>query len=351
MTVTRETPRAVERAALRLARDHERGTSCIRRPRRAGLGGVPGQPAPVPGRWPPAARRPERGALPAAARVMDARGATGRGAPQCKESCEAACCRRSCPPRASRASPLVDQVLGRLDGRLVTIVAGAGYGKTTLLRLTVDRLEWPWVWCSCDERIGDGGLLLRHLAAGFAGTVSRLRGSPLRDGFGTRAGRGVLQRGGGDRRRGRRAGARRRAPPAEADARGRSTGCSATCRGRRTSPSRGASRCRSGSGACAPGRMLEIGEGELAFTQEEAASLLEAVGLTLDPEELARLHGEVEGWVAGLIMAAQAGRRARPGRSSSTWPKRCCGARTRRSSDSCSPRRCSTASPRRWPRR
>ncbi|HVH00752.1 MAG TPA: hypothetical protein VM844_08285, partial [Miltoncostaeaceae bacterium] len=75
---------------------------------------------------------------------------------------------RLLPPRLPAAlvprTELVGGVVERMDDRLVTVVAGAGYGKTTLLRLTLDRLDRPWVWCSCDERLDDGALL-RHLAA------------------------------------------------------------------------------------------------------------------------------------------------------------------------------------------
>lgn len=208
----------------------------------------------------------------------------------------------ACVPRTA----LVEQVLGRIDGRLVTVVAGAGYGKTTLLRLTVDRLDWPWVWCSCDERIGDGGLLLRHLAAGFAERYP---------GFGARL------------------------PPTGSAREQVEEFCNEVVEtvgedvvlvlddvhllpepalevldgllrdlpGATHLALAGREPMPLGLGRLRPGRMLEIGEGELAFTQDEAESLLKGVGVTLDAEELARLHDEVEGWAAGLIMAAQAG--------------------------------------------
>jgi ATP/maltotriose-dependent transcriptional regulator MalT len=208
----------------------------------------------------------------------------------------------ACVPRTA----LVSEVVERLDGRLVTIVAGAGYGKTTLLRLTLDRLAWPWVWCSCDERIGAGGVLLRHLAAGFAGQYP---------GFGARlASTGsardqveefcneVVETVGEDvvvvlddvhllpePTLDVLDGLLRDLPGA----------VHLALAGREPMPL--------GLGRLRPGRMLEIGEGELAFSPQEAASLLQAVGMQLEPEELTRLHGEVEGWAAGLILAAQAG--------------------------------------------
>ena len=67
-------------------------------------------------------------------------------------------------PRAA----LVRAVLDGLEGRLVAVVAGAGYGKTTLLAQAHLVSPLPWVWCSCDARVGDVGLLLSHLVAGIA---------------------------------------------------------------------------------------------------------------------------------------------------------------------------------------
>jgi LuxR family transcriptional regulator, maltose regulon positive regulatory protein len=52
-------------------------------------------------------------------------------------------------------------------------------------------------------------------------------------------------------------------------------------------------------------QMLEIGAAELAFTTGEAAAFLEGVmGLELSEEDVAKLEGRTEGWVAGLQLAA-----------------------------------------------
>src|SRR5580692_6994016 len=54
----------------------------------------------------------------------------------------------------------------------------------------------------------------------------------------------------------------------------------------------------------AEGRLLEIGPDDLAFTLEEAASLMRNAGLTLGEDDLAELHRRTEGWPAGLYLAA-----------------------------------------------
>ena len=45
------------------------------------------------------------------------------------------------------------------------VVAGAGYGKTTLLAEALAGLSIPAGWCSCDERLTGPGLLAHVSAA------------------------------------------------------------------------------------------------------------------------------------------------------------------------------------------
>jgi LuxR family maltose regulon positive regulatory protein len=53
------------------------------------------------------------------------------------------------------------------------------------------------------------------------------------------------------------------------------------------------------------GRLIEIHDDELRFTDEEAGQFLkERMGLTLTPEMVQRLAERTEGWIAGLQMAA-----------------------------------------------
>ena len=54
----------------------------------------------------------------------------------------------------------------------------------------------------------------------------------------------------------------------------------------------------------AEGRLLEIGPGDLSLTCEEASSLLRDAGVALGEDELAELHRRTEGWPAGLYLAA-----------------------------------------------
>ena len=54
----------------------------------------------------------------------------------------------------------------------------------------------------------------------------------------------------------------------------------------------------------AEGKLLEIGVGDLSLTVEEAASLLRAAGVQVGDEDVAELHRRTEGWSAGLYLAA-----------------------------------------------
>ena len=66
---------------------------------------------------------------------------------------------------------LVNQVLGGLEGRIVVVSAGAGYGKSTLLAQALDEAGDSWVWLTLDPRIAEPGQVLAHLAAGLAERV------------------------------------------------------------------------------------------------------------------------------------------------------------------------------------
>jgi LuxR family transcriptional regulator, maltose regulon positive regulatory protein len=75
------------------------------------------------------------------------------------------------PPRPpARCLPrveLVERLVSALQDRLAVVLAGAGYGKTTLLAQAADADIRPWLWLSCDERIDGDRSLLAHVAAAF----------------------------------------------------------------------------------------------------------------------------------------------------------------------------------------
>src|SRR5262245_8430923 len=50
---------------------------------------------------------------------------------------------------------------------VTTVVAPAGYGKTTLLAQWAERDSRPFAWVALDERDNDPIVLLRHIAAAF----------------------------------------------------------------------------------------------------------------------------------------------------------------------------------------
>jgi LuxR family transcriptional regulator, maltose regulon positive regulatory protein len=62
---------------------------------------------------------------------------------------------------------LVELVRRSTDASVVSLVAPAGYGKTTLLTQWIERDGRPTVWLSLDEHDDDPSVLLAHLAVAF----------------------------------------------------------------------------------------------------------------------------------------------------------------------------------------
>lgn len=210
------------------------------------------------------------------------------------------------PPGCLDRPQLADAVERALSGPLVAVVAGAGYGKTTLLAQLLRRSRVPWVWCSCDARLGDPRLLAAHLAAGIR--------SPF-PGFG--------------------AGLRLDGPAGEQAAE-LCDELAATVLDELVVALDDVHLLPAPAGALleplvrdlppnihlllaarAPlpfslarlraARVLEVGEDLLAFSPEESAELLRSLGMDGDAPRLARLHRRTEGWPAGLILAARSG--------------------------------------------
>ena len=210
------------------------------------------------------------------------------------------------PPGCVGRPELIAALEQGLEGRLVAVVAGAGYGKTTLLAQALHSTERIWIWCSCDARIGDPGALLAHVAEGIRerfpgfGTRVRLGGSAeeavtelcnevvetVSDDFVLVLDDVHLL------------------PPAALDCLGMLVdhlppNAHLALAGRAPLPFPLA-RLRAL-------RVVEIGEDRLAFDLGETAELVRSLGMEPDDDTVAGLHHRTEGWAAGLILAAQSG--------------------------------------------
>jgi DNA-binding SARP family transcriptional activator len=206
------------------------------------------------------------------------------------------------PPSSLFRNDLVDRLVAGLAGRLVVVVAAAGYGKSTLLAQALAVGDGPWVWCSCDPRLATPPQLLAHIDAGVRrlvpGSASTIRaGDPTPTQVAALANAlaafdddvvvalddvHLL-------------------PPESASVLALllsdlPPNVHLVLAGRERLPVPIA-RLR-------PNRLLEIGEAELAFSESEAIDLLYAAGLATGPEQAIELHRRTEGWAAGLLIGA-----------------------------------------------
>ena len=205
--------------------------------------------------------------------------------------------------------PLVEELAKDHSHPIVSVVAPAGYGKTTLLSQWAEADGQPFAWVSVDEGDNDPRVLLTYIAEALdavepvgqrvfdalAAPDSSVPGSVvprLSNAFASvsspvtlvlddvhllhdrecRAALSVL-------------------------AEHVSPGSRLVLAGRDQPPVRTA-RLR------AAGQILEIGPGDLSLTAQEASSLLRAADVRLAEDELAELHRRTEGWAAGLYLAA-----------------------------------------------
>ena len=192
---------------------------------------------------------------------------------------------------------------------VLSVVAPAGYGKTTLLSQWAERNGQAFAWVSLDERDNDPKVLLTYVAealdavepidervfdalaspgSSVPGSVVPRLGSALASMTspvalvlddvhvlhdpGCRAAMPVLA--------------------------GHVPDGSQLVLAGRDAPPLPIARLR------AEGRVMEIGPGDLALTLAEAASLLREAGITLGQDDLTELHRRIEGWPAGLYLAA-----------------------------------------------
>jgi LuxR family maltose regulon positive regulatory protein len=217
--------------------------------------------------------------------------------------------RPSTRPGAVLRSSLIDR-LARDDSRpIVSVVAPAGYGKTTLLSQWAERNGHAFAWVSVDEADNDPKVLLTYVAEALdavqpvGGRVFDALASPASSVPGS-----VVPRLGA-------ALASMTTPVVlvlddvhalhNSECRAALSvlaehvpdGSRLALAGRNEPPLRVA-RLR------AEGRITEIGPGDLALTCEEASSLLRAAEVTLGADDVAELHQRTEGWPAGLYLAA-----------------------------------------------
>jgi LuxR family maltose regulon positive regulatory protein len=194
---------------------------------------------------------------------------------------------------------------------VATIVAPAGYGKTTLLAQWAERDERPFAWVSIDERDDEPVVLLRHVAAALhrvvglgPRTLKALR-SPgesiwtaalprVAQALATLDTAVVLVLDGASELC---SGGSAEVVSALSDH--VAAGSMLVLAGRSSPPVRSAA-------LRASGRVLELGVGQLALSRRESELLVRATGVELGEERTGALLRKAEGWAAGLYLAVLA---------------------------------------------
>jgi LuxR family maltose regulon positive regulatory protein len=227
-------------------------------------------------------------------------------------------------PGSIRRSPLIGQLARDDSPPIVSVVAPAGYGKTTLLSQWAERGGAAFAWVSVDQRDNDPKVLLTYVAQALdaiepvGGRVFDALASPASSVPGS-----VVPRLGA-------AFAAMISPVVlvlddvhllhNSECRAALSvladhvpaGSRVAFAGREEPPLRVA-RLR------AEGRILEIGPGELSLTRGEAAALLRAAQVALGEQDVAELHRRTEGWAAGLYLAALSVRAGGSPGSAAAW--------------------------------
>jgi LuxR family maltose regulon positive regulatory protein len=243
-------------------------------------------------------------------------------------------------PGTIRRSSLIGRLARGDPGPIVSVVAPAGYGKTTLLSQWAERNGQAFAWVSVDEKDNDPKVLLTYVAEALNAIepvderVFDALSSP-----GSSVPGSVVPRLGS-------AFSSMSSPVAlvlddvhllhDSECRAALSvladhvpaGSRLVLAGRGEPPLRIA-RLR------AEGRILEIGAADLSLTHEEASSLLRAAEVALAEDEVAELYRRTEGWAAGLYLAAlylreggslgaaAASFGGTTGSSASTWSRSC----------------------------
>ena len=212
-------------------------------------------------------------------------------------------------PGTVRRSSLIERLARGEPCPIVSVVAPAGYGKTTLLSQWAEHNGQAFAWVSADERDNDPKVLLSYVAEALnavepidervfdalASPASSVPGSVvprLGSAFSSMTSPVVLVL---DDVHVLHNSESRAALSVLADH--VPDGSRLALAGRAEPPIRIA-RLR------AEGKILEIGPNDLSLAPDEAASLLRNVDLNLAEEDVAELHKRTEGWPAGLYLAA-----------------------------------------------
>ena len=206
-------------------------------------------------------------------------------------------------------SSLIERLARDDCGPVVSVVAPAGYGKTTLLSQWAERNGQAFAWVSVDEADNDPKVLLTYIAEALdavqpvGGRVFDALASPASSVPGS-----VVPRLGAvlssmttpvvlvlDDVHALHNSECRAALSVLAD---HVPGGSRLALVGRVEPPVPIARLR------AEGRITEIGPGDLSLTCDEASSLLRAAEVVLDADDVVELHRRTEGWPAGLYLAA-----------------------------------------------
>jgi LuxR family transcriptional regulator, maltose regulon positive regulatory protein len=224
------------------------------------------------------------------------RSSSGRTRPEPSNVVEAKVRVPSPPPWAVSRTPLVNR-LRASSASLVTLIAPAGYGKTTLAAQWAARDRRLFAWLSVDECDDDPALLLGRLAAALdricpphastaelPGLASRL--SSMAD-FVLVVDNAHLLR------------SRNSTKTLSTLAEHVPPGSTLTLVGRLT-PALPIARLR------ADGQLLEVGTGELALSRRESEALLRELDAGLTEDDAGDLLERCEGWAAGIRLGALA---------------------------------------------
>jgi LuxR family maltose regulon positive regulatory protein len=212
-------------------------------------------------------------------------------------------------PGSIRRSSLIDRLVRSVSCPVVSVVAPAGYGKTTLLAQWAERNGQAFAWVSVDEADNDPKVLLTYVAEALdavepvgggvfdalASPASSVPGSVvprLGNAFASMTSPVVLVL---DDVHLLRNSECRAALSVLADH--VPAGSRLALAGRAEPPLRVA-RLR------AEGKITEIGPDDLSLTRDEASSLLRAAEVALGDDKVAELHQRTEGWPVGLYLAA-----------------------------------------------